>query len=233
MFFKKKFDIEKFYKKLEKIDEFDFKPYMKLEEDLLEEYGKCKRWNTKLKLLVIADTHDGVAEEDFAELVKEHPDYDICIMLGDHTAYDIEKILRYVPRERIIAVLGNHDSFELYEKFGIKDINGKVVEIAGVRFAGIQGSFKYKDEKYPLYTQKESLELAMEMPEADILISHDMAFNKNYTNIAHAGLAGIMYYIYKNRIPIHIFGHYHSGKEKVLANGTREICSYMYRYLEI
>lgn len=233
MFFRKKFDFEKFYKKIAKADEFDFKPYMDFEEELIEEYGRAKRWNSHLRLLVIADTHGGVAEEDFAELIKEGPSYDACIMLGDHTPDDIEKILRYVPKEKIIGVLGNHDSFELYKEYGIKDINGKIVEIAGVRFAGIQGSFRYKDEKYPLYTQKESIDLAEEMEEADVLISHDMAFNKDYTNVAHAGLAGILYYIYKSRIAVHIYGHYHKNSEKMLQNGTKEIGTYMYRFIEI
>ena len=154
-------------------------------------------------------------------------------MLGDHTSDDIEKILRYVPKDKIVGVLGNHDSFDLYAKYGIKDINGKVIDVNGIRIAGIQGSFRYKDEEAPLFTQKESIDFVMDMPEADILISHEMAFNKDYTNIAHAGLAGILYYIYKSRIAVHIFGHYHMNKEKMLENGTKEICSYMYKILEI
>ena len=233
MFFRKKFDFEKFYKKISKADDFDFKPYMDFEEELIEEYGRFKRWNSSMKLLVIADTHGGVAEEDFAELIKENPSYDLCVMLGDHTSDDIEKILRYVPKDKIVGVLGNHDSFDLYEKYGIKDINGKVIDVNGIRIAGIQGSFRYKDEEAPLFTQKESIDFVMDMPEADILISHERAFNKDYTNIAHAGLAGILYYIYKSRIAVHIFGHYHMNKEKMLENGTKEICSYMYKILEI
>ena len=53
MFFRKKFDFEKFYKKISKADASDFKPYMDFEEELIEEYGRCKRWNSSMKLQIL------------------------------------------------------------------------------------------------------------------------------------------------------------------------------------
>ena len=50
-------------------------------------------------------------------------------------------------------VLGNHDSWEKYKEYDIENINGKVININGIRIAGISGSFKYKNsDQYALYT---------------------------------------------------------------------------------
>ena len=50
---------------------------------------------------------------------------------------------------------------------------------------------------------------------------------------SHDGLKGITEYIYKNHISIHIHGHIHGESEEILKNGTKCICLYKVKLLEL
>ena len=71
------------------------------------------------------------------------------------------------------------------------------------------------------------------MEKADILVTHDKPFIEDMHNPAHDGLKGITEYIYKNHIGIHIHGHLHEEGEQILKNGTKSICIYMAKLIEI
>jgi len=206
------------------------------EDSLFKEYSYCnklKKYN--VKILFITDTHDCLSyEKDTLKLIKSIKEYDACILLGDHSANDLEEILKIVPNNKIYGVLGNHDSWDKYKEWNINNINGKVINIKGMRIAGIGGSFKYKDsDQYSMYSHEDSLKIADSMGIADILISHDKPFTtKKYGN-AHDGLKGITKYIYKNHIPVHIHGHIHQENEEILKNGTTSISLYKVKYIEL
>ena len=103
-----------------------------------------------------------------------------------------------------------------------------------MKLAGISGAFKYKDSKdYALYTHEESIEIANKIKSADILITHDKAFTEDRHNPAHDGLKGITKYLYENHIPLHIHGHLHEESEEILKNGTKSICLYMAKCMEL
>jgi Icc-related predicted phosphoesterase len=183
-----------------------------------------------LKALVIADTH-GCLRDD--EVPMDH-NADVCLLLGDFSVRDLQIIKDRVTNIPIYGVLGNHDGFDLYEHCGIENIHGKVVEVKGVRVAGIQGSLRYKYSDMPLYTDDESVEIAESMDAADILISHDSPKYLHGTNdFAHSGLHGITRYCEKWSIPLNIHGHHHDPKEFVLDNGTRSICCYQVQVVQI
>lgn len=205
------------------------------EEELLNKYGNCNS-NSKynLKILFITDTHNCLPyDEETLELIKNAKDYDACILLGDHSSNDIEEIIKVIPKEKIYGVLGNHDGWERYKEYSINDINGKVIEINGIKIAGISGSYKYKDsENYALYTHEESIEIADKMEKADIFVSHDKPFTKKEFGDAHDGLKGITEYIYKNNISLHIHGHLHEENEIILKNGTKSICLYKAKIID-
>lgn len=206
------------------------------EKNLLSKYGNCvERRKLKLKLLFIADTHDCLYyEEETLEYIKSIKNYDYCVLLGDHSVNDLQEILKIIPSNKIFGVLGNHDSWEKYSEYGINNIDGKVINVNGIRIAGISGSFKYKNsENYALYTHEESIEIANKMGYADILISHDKQFTKDNHSPAHDGLKGITEYLYKNRVPLNIHGHLHEDSEQLLKNGTKSICLYKVRYMEL
>ena len=165
------------------------------EHKLYKKYGKCRKINSAIKLLVIADTHGTLNELEFKEFVNSLGEFDVCIMLGDHYDRDINIILNYIDKEKIYGVLGN--------------INGKVININGVKILGMEGSFRYKPVKFPSFTHEESIDFFSAKETVDILVSHDTKFNLNKStrDPAHQGLIGITNYLYENKIPIHIHGH--------------------------
>lgn len=206
------------------------------EELLLKKYGNAKKFKKyNLKILFIADTHNCLADgNELLNYIKQQKDYNYCILLGDHSSNDLERILQIIPIEKICGVLGNHDGWERYKNYNIQDINGKVIDINGVKIAGLGGSFKYKNSsEYCLYTHEESIDIANKIKEADIFVSHDKPFTEDNHNFAHDGLKGVTEYIYKNHIPLHIHGHLHEESEQILKNGTKSVCLYKAKMMEL
>ena len=66
-----------------------------------------------------------------------------------------------------------------------------------------------------------------------VLGNHDKPFTNGREWDAHSGMKGITEYIYKNHIPLHIHGHLHEESEEILKNGTKSICLYKAKLLEI
>ena len=218
--------------KKENLYGFD-KKYADQEEYLYNMYGKCNALQNSIKLIVISDTHNCLNYEEFGNFIKEHSDFDLCLLLGDHNSNDIEIILKYISKEKIYGLLGNHD-FDYISSYGINNLNGRVININGVKLLGIQGSFKYKPSDFPSFTQQDSIEFLNNKESVDILISHDNRFDSSMIgNPAHQGLFGITYYIFKNKVPYHIHGHIHNPYKKTMINGTQELSVYMYEYIEL
>lgn len=205
------------------------------EDLLLEQYGKCYQLDKHIKILLIADTHNCLTyNKEMLEYIKNEKNYDCCILLGDHSANDLYEIKQYVPNEKLFGVLGNHDTWDKYKDNEIQDINGKVIEINGVKIAGIGGTYKYKDsEKSVLYSQEESIKISDSMKYADILVTHDKPFLRKESDVAHMGLKGITEYLYKNHVSLHIHGHLHECSEKYLKSGTKELTVYGAIIIEI
>ena len=185
--------------------------------------------NFYFKALVIADGHGCLDSNDIPDC-----SVDACLLLGDLSPREIEIIKKRMKGTPIYGVLGNHDVFDLYDRCGVENIHGKVVEVNGIRLAGIQGSLRYKDSDMPLYTDKESVEIAEKMNAANILISHDSPkhFHCN-ESLAHSGLQGITRYCEKHSVPLNIHGHFHENAIGALGNGTNVICCYGAQIVEI
>ena len=147
----------------------------KYEEYLLKQYGNADEINNSITLLVIADTHGTLDEDEFKQYL-EHKQYDICIMLGDHYNRDIDIILRYVDKSKIYGIKGNHD-YDYLSDYDIHNINGNIIEINGVKILGMEGSFKYKPVDFPSFTQEESITFLENKPKVDILVTHDKKFD--------------------------------------------------------
>ncbi|MBP5204573.1 metallophosphoesterase family protein [bacterium] len=196
-------------------------------------YGNCDTYTKHIKLIIITDTHGGLREEEFASFVYHHPDYDACLFLGDHSVWEIPVILKYIDINKSYGILGNHDTYDYLSVNKIKNINGEVININDTTLLGMQGSYKYKSADFPAFTQKESLDFLINKPKVDILVTHDTKYVPNTNDIAHQGLFGITYYLYKNKVPYHIHGHIHNPYRSTMLNGTQEISAYMYEYLEL
>lgn len=237
MFFIKKekqFNYEKFMKKAKKFSPFELEKFNELADYLNENKKQAEQRKFGLKLIVISDTHGYLAfgEDRLPAFLETVPEYDLCILLGDIHPYDLKQIVAIIPKERILAIRGNHDTYELYECEGIKEMSGRTVTYKGVTFAGIEGSFKYKDKIFPSFTQYESLYMFEDMKKADVLLSHDGMFQYG-KDVAHVGLVAINKYIYEQAPVLHIHGHSHLSYEKAYDNGTMEKCVYLCEYMEI
>lgn len=236
-FFKRKNSNEDYYKYLinSKDSEcFKFeKKYVNQEEKLLKMYGNINTFNKHLKMIIISDTHNTLNEEEFKIFVNEHQIYDVCLLLGDFGSNDLPIILKYIDKEKIYALLGNHD-YNYIKDYELNNLNGKIININGVKLLGIEGSFKYKPVNFPSFSQKDSIIFLNDKESVDILISHDTKFNdKAFNDPAHQGLFGITYYLYKNNVPYHIHGHIHSRYKKKMINGTTEISVFKYEFIEL
>ncbi len=216
-----------FKKKVNKEIEID-------ENKLYEKYGDCRILSNKIKLLIIADTH-GLLEykEEEKEKLKSINDYDLCCALGDITYSDYEIILKYIPKEKIVSLLGNHDGFDILKEFELEDLNGKIININGIRIGGIQGSYRYKSESFPSFTHEESLEFLDKMGEVDILLSHAGPYIDDSLGPVHSGLKGITEYLYKYHVPYNIHGHNHGNMDSNLKNGTKVMERYFIEIVEI
>lgn len=181
-----------------------------------------------LKILVIADTHNCLTEEEL-----EGKAADVCLLLGDLSGRDMRIIKRNIKTMPIYGVLGNHDDWDLYETYGVENIHGNAVEVRGVKIAGLQGSIRYKSTDCPLYTDEESSQIAEAMSTADILISHDSPKNLHGEwDFVHSGLQGVTDYCKKYNVPLNLHGHHHVNEKNVLSNGTLSVCCYKVRLLE-
>lgn len=232
---KQQFNFGKFFKKAAKFDTFEIKKYDELFGHLKDNAQPVEFKKLGLKLLVISDTHGYFAfgENRLPNYLDTIGEFDLCVLLGDVHPAEMPLILDCIPREKIIALKGNHDSFSIYSDFGVRDIAGTDFEYKGVRFVGIDGSFKYKKEQFPSHTQYESLRDARCLPVADVLLTHDVMLSDFEREPAHAGLIGITYYIYEKKPFYHIHGHIHKSYWKQYENGTKEKSVYLCEYIEI
>ena len=199
------------------------------EETLVLKFNKARPLNKHINILVITDIHGELKYKDSLKDALDIPEtnYDLCAILGDLTSSDYEEILKHIKREKIVCLLGNHDSFDLIDKYNLKNINGKIIEINGLKIAGIEGSYRYKDETFPSFNHEESITFLNKLEKADILLSHDGPFIINNKREVHDGLKGITYYLYKNEVAVNIHGHNHIQKDYFLKNGTRVIETYL------
>lgn len=178
-----------------------------------------------INILVIADCHH--LKEDEVIKVKDL-EYDICILLGDIKGNYLDMILKYIPNEKIYGILGNHDEFGILESRNIKNIHTQIINIKGIKILGFQGSSRYKTGEYPMFTQKESIDILKKCDKADILVSHDAPFELycKSNDMAHCGLKGITKYLKKHKVFLNIHGHHHINTQLQLNKITNVIGVY-------
>ncbi len=236
------FDLQRFIRRCRRFPLFELEKYQDLVAYLKDHAAPVQPQPLGVKLVVIADTHgclanDAAQHAAFSAFVDTLDSYDLCILLGDITPSDLKKIAALLDTEKMLGLLGNHDPFDLYRRFGIRNLTaGRLypLEEKGVRFGCIGGSFRYKSEDFPAYTQAESLLMASAMePPIHVLLSHDMAFDDPHRHPSHIGLVGSTYCIYHYAVPYHIHGHLHKSYTAQYSNGTIEKCVHGWEYLEL
>lgn len=193
-----------------------------------------------MKLLCCADLHNSFDLTHF-ETQTYDKEPDLIVTLGDISIQDLRIIKRTADNLGIpaIGICGNHDEPFVLQSADIDDLHGKVKTIDGVSFAGIGGSLRYKRSNYMFLTQQQSIDIAKQLPKANVLISHDKPYNgwffdrqSQFAKDPHAGLVGISQYIRKNKPKYHLYGHLHQimTEEK---HGTTSMCVYGIQLIDI
>lgn len=193
-----------------------------------------------MKLLCCADFHNAFDLTGFGAKAKGYAP-DVIVALGDISVQDLRVIKRTANALGIpaIGVCGNHDEVDALVKAGIEDLHGRNTNIKGVSFAGMGGSLRYKPSDNMFLSQRESIEVAVALPKADVLITHDKPYTgwfvdtkSQFAKDPHAGLVGITKYIRKNKPEYHLYGHLHTRmtEEK---HGTTSICVYGIQLIDI
>lgn len=169
-----------------------------------------------LNFIVIADTHDAFSyyypEKMLKSLNYWGLNIDCIVLLGDHSQDDLKTIRRSYADMDIFGVVGNHDCPEWYKKENIEEIHLTDKSVRGYRFAGLHGCLAYKPDMTYCFSQEESIELSDEIPECNILITHDCYYRKPLQNPMcneEYGLKGLSTYINAGKCDIHLHGHQH------------------------
>ena len=118
-----------------------------------------------LKVLCICDSH---GSHSFPLDVEA----DVVCTLGDLSGAELLSVKEHykVP---ILSVYGNSDTLSSYEAAGVTLLDGKSVEINGVKFGGISGIPVYSPRQ-PFYVKEEHAveEMLQRMGRVDIMLSH-------------------------------------------------------------
>lgn len=65
-------------------------------------------------MLVISDTHgDSYEDKTLQDKLKSMKEYDLCCILGDIHDNDYKLILDIIDKNKIVALLGNHDRLRI------------------------------------------------------------------------------------------------------------------------
>lgn len=207
----------------------DFKKYDNYEKKLYRKYGNADSIDFNIELLTIADTHNTIKDISPLKNIK----YDICVLLGDISKQDIQEILKFVDISKIIGILGNHDEKDNLLKYNICNVNDTIFQFNDIKFAGIEGCIKYK-ENQPGYSLAKSFKISNELEKADILLTHTIPYQFMGTlNEFHIGNPAITNYLYKNKCPLNLCGHNHNEKLGTLKNGTNVIETYMINLISV
>lgn len=183
-----------------------------------------------IKILAIADLHNYTTEEMLQKISKQH--YDICVLLGDIGESAMKQLVSVLNKEKTYGVLGNHDSFDLYKKFGIKELNFQdTLTVSGklgsdVSIKGLSGSARYKAGDFPMLTQEESEQVCSHKHgDCDIMFSHDYPYKFYHSSksgcwSSHTGLQGIKNYLQSVNCPkLLVHGHLHKNTKRVYSRG--------------
>lgn len=184
-----------------------------------------------IRILTIADTHYELTEKEELRNMPKNSEYDICLCLGDISKEDLYVLLKYIPSNKMIGILGNHDYKNTLEVMDIKNIHNELVEINGTSFVGLERCVKYVSGQLAP-TQEESYEICRNLPKADILISHETPVFMAKLYGTHAGNPAINEYLEANDIPLCICAHNHVNYIGSVKD-TPVIATYMINLIEI
>jgi Icc-related predicted phosphoesterase len=156
-----------------------------------------------LRLLVLADQAPFLP---LASLVATHRP-DAVVALGDLEPDELDPLGRFdVP---VLGVYGNHDDGRYLEAANATDLHLATASLGGLRFAGFQGSPRYRRGAKLQYSQAEASKLAKRIPDADVLVTHapPRGVHEEPDDRAHEGFDALRAYVERVRPRLHLHGH--------------------------
>jgi len=179
-----------------------------------------------MKALVLADMHD-----DF-HWRGESISIDLILSCGDVADPVLLEAAQSCHCNKIFAVKGNHDSNTPFPK-PIEDLHLKVIEFAGLTFAGFNGSWKYKPKGHFLYEQFEASGLLSAVPHVDVFVAHNSPRRvHDKEDGTHYGFDAFVTYISTKKPQLFLHGHQHVNCETIVGQ-TRVVGIFGHRMLEI
>lgn len=145
---------------------------------------------------------------------------DLLLSCGDVCDQVILEAADAYGCETIFAVKGNHDNNAPFPA-PIIDLHLQIVEHGGVRFGGLNGSWKYKPRGHFLYDQREVSSFLMDFPGVDIFLSHNSPRGiHDREDEVHYGFEGLNAYMIRTRPKLLIHGHQHVAQKTVMGDTT-------------
>lgn len=96
-----------------------------------------------MRILAVADIEDEVLENHLAR--EGRGAYDVVISCGDLRMSYLDYVAT-MANAPLLYVRGNHDSgYEDDPSLGGTDLDGRIVKVGGLRFAGLEGSVRYRE----------------------------------------------------------------------------------------
>lgn len=178
-----------------------------------------------MKILVVSDIDDYHWKHGAGQA-------DLILSCGDVSDQVILEAAEAYMCKKIFAVKGNHDTNALFPS-PIVDLHLQVKTYGGLKFGGLNGSWKYKPTGYFLYDDWEVQEFLSSFPPVNIFISHNSPRGIHDTEDGvHYGFEGLLTYIQIAKPIFLIHGHQHVNTETKLEE-TRIIAVYGKKMIEI
>jgi len=157
---------------------------------------------------------------------------DVLISCGDIYDQVILRVAGAVACSHILAVKGNHDFGAAFPS-PIINLHLTTRTIAGVRFGGFEGSWKYKPRGHYLYEQEEVERLLASFPPVDVFVAHNSPRHIHDRNDdVHFGFEAFGRYIERAQPRLFLHGHQHVNQE-TLVGATRVIGVHGQRTIEL
>jgi len=178
-----------------------------------------------MNLLVLADIDDlhwkhGAGAADAVLSCGDVPDQ---VILEAAEAYACSTIF---------AVKGNHDSSAPFPE-PIIDLHLTIREHGGVRFGGLNGSWRYKPRGHFLYDQREVTAFLARFPRVDVFLSHNSPRGiHDQDDDVHYGFDGLKSYILRTQPSLVIHGHQHVDR-RTQEGQTTVIAIYGYKLIGV
>lgn len=157
---------------------------------------------------------------------------DVLVACGDVYDQVILQAAKAYGCQTILAVKGNHDPSAAFPA-PILDCHLRVHEINGVRFGGLNGSWKYKPRGHFLYEQNEVSDMLAGFAPVDIFISHNSPRGvHDKDDEIHTGFDALTVYAQRATPRLLIHGHQHVNRETRLGQ-TQVIGVFGHRLLTV